>query len=188
MLGASTAHAEQSLKFFKNYFLTGDYVAAGVGLRGTGVNGLATGTITIDPNQIPAGAEIVAAYLYWETLGPSSGAAALTGAQFQKNNIGSIAVLLDPGGSPACSTGGDDHDDADSRDNTDDGASKVYIYRADVLPYLERINPATRQSRCRSWQRVRIRSRCRMLAMGAGYHRRWVRAWLSSTASWVMTR
>jgi hypothetical protein len=61
-----------------HYFLTGDYVAVGVGLRGKGVNGLASGTITIDPSQIPAGAEIVAAYHYWETLGPSRAPVAAT--------------------------------------------------------------------------------------------------------------
>jgi hypothetical protein len=125
---------------FKNYFVTGDYVAAGVGLRGKGVNGLATGTITIDTSQIPAGADIVAAYLYWETLGPSSGpgSATLAGARFQKNDLSSIAVLTNPGGSAACRAGDDDeHDDAD-----DAASSKVYVYRADVLPYLERMTPS----------------------------------------------
>ncbi|HEV7611520.1 MAG TPA: hypothetical protein VGO37_06590 [Steroidobacteraceae bacterium] len=142
LLGASSAQAGQSLGFFKNYFLTGDYVAGGVGLRGKGVNGFATGTITIDPSQIPAGAEIVAAYLYWETLGPSSGpvAATLAGARFQRNDIAHIAVLVNPGGSPACVAGeGDDRDDAD---NAPSGASRVYVYRSDVLPYFERITPA----------------------------------------------
>src|ERR1700760_4989787 len=93
-LGGYAAQANHSpppppkLSFFKNYFVTGDYVAAGVGLKGKGVNGLAAGSINIDPAQIPAGADIVAAYLYWETTASSSGAAAaLAGAQFQKNDI-----------------------------------------------------------------------------------------------------
>jgi hypothetical protein len=144
MVGAPAAQAHDtsaSLGFFKNYFVTGDYVAAGVGLRGKGVNGLATGTITIDTSQIPAGADIVAAYLYWETLGPTGGpgSATLAGAQFQKNDLSSIAVLTNPGGSPACATGDDDeHGYADA----DDAASKVYVYRADVLPHLERMTPS----------------------------------------------
>ena len=182
MLGAPSAHAQQALEFFKNYFLTGDYVAAGVGLRGTGVNGLATGTITIDPSQIPVGAEIVAAFLYWETLGPSSGpsAATLAGAQFQNNDIGSVAVLVNPGGSPTCATSeepdADEHAADQRRDSkqhaahrgnhnvndrgnphqvtdhnadephvgarrSDTAASRVYVYRADVLPYFERLTP-----------------------------------------------
>lgn len=157
MLGTGTARAAQSVNYFKNYFVTGDYVAAGVGLRGKGVNGISTGTITIDPTQIPAGAEIMAAYLYWETLGPSSGpvSSTLTGAQFQKNDISKIAVLVNPGGSPTCSGGAERDDDSDhggksghgesaeSGDGSDHGAaSKIYVYRADVLPFLERITPA----------------------------------------------
>src|SRR5215831_5599805 len=65
-----------------NYFVTGDYVVGSVGLRGLGTPttignntiNLATGTIQIpDPNSIPttgvpAGADIVAAFLFWETV------------------------------------------------------------------------------------------------------------------------
>jgi len=55
-----------------NYFVTGDYSSAGVTLRGTGQGGLATGTITISNSQasqgVPDGADILAAYLYWETV------------------------------------------------------------------------------------------------------------------------
>src|SRR6266571_3871800 len=59
-----------------NYFVTGDYVVGGVGLRGLGstATNLATGTINI-PDQtsvpstgVPAGADIVAAFLYWQTV------------------------------------------------------------------------------------------------------------------------
>src|SRR5499426_449166 len=79
------ASAQNTLAPFKNYFVTGDYVAAGVALEDTGVGGRATGTITIDPAAIPADAEIVAAYLYWLSVS-SSGApssSALTGAKFK---------------------------------------------------------------------------------------------------------
>src|SRR6266446_8352997 len=58
-----------------NYFVTGDYVVGGVGLRGLGdATGFAKGTIAIpdlmQPNSaaVPTGADIVAAYLYWETV------------------------------------------------------------------------------------------------------------------------
>ena len=40
--GAAPAPPD-ALRFFKNYFVTGDYVVGGIGLRGTGVNGIATG-------------------------------------------------------------------------------------------------------------------------------------------------
>ncbi len=46
--GSSTrAQTPDALRFFKNYFITGDYVVGGVGLRGQGVNGIATGSIAI---------------------------------------------------------------------------------------------------------------------------------------------
>jgi len=124
------------LNYFKNYFVTGDYVAAGVGMQRTGVNGFATGTITIDPAKIPAGAEIVAAYLYWQTIS-SSGApdpSALRGAKFKKNDISTIAVLLDKAGTAACwGTGGGT--------GQNQGSRATWSFRADVLrffPHVER--------------------------------------------------
>ncbi|HEY1332700.1 MAG TPA: hypothetical protein VGF31_00505, partial [Myxococcaceae bacterium] len=138
---ALPSHATGSgggLAYFKNYFVSGDYVAAGVGLQRTGVNGFATGTITIDPSQIPAGADIVAAYLYWQTIS-SSGApdpSALRGAKFKGNDISQIAVLLDEGGtSPCWSNGGGT---GESR-----GSRATWSYRADVLRFFPRIRPAT---------------------------------------------
>jgi len=46
------------LAFFKNYFITGDYVVGGVGLAGSG-----RGDILIE--GVPAGTDIAAAFLYW---------------------------------------------------------------------------------------------------------------------------
>src|SRR6185369_8470868 len=60
-----------SLTFFKNYFVTGDYVARGVTLRGLGTAGFATGPIKPNPDgsdAVPSGANIVAAFLYWITV------------------------------------------------------------------------------------------------------------------------
>ena len=58
-----------------NYFVTGDYVSAGVTLRGTGgAGGLATGSIAIPSyasnpaGGVPDGADVVDAFLYWETV------------------------------------------------------------------------------------------------------------------------
>ena len=50
------------LSLFKSYFINGDYAVAGVGVRGRG-----TGTINM--TGVPANADVLAAYLYWETLG-----------------------------------------------------------------------------------------------------------------------
>ncbi len=78
------------LNFANNLFVTGDYIVAGAqGMTSTFQNGYAVGTIFIpDPNpgitgvkQVPAGAQIVDAILYWQTVekvgitpgGPGSG-------------------------------------------------------------------------------------------------------------------
>lgn len=137
-LATSGAHAQNGLQPFKNWFVTGDYVAAGVGLRGTGVNGYATGSIRIEPAQIPAGAEVVAAYLYWQTVGPSGGpdASVLRGAQFKKNPIDQVAVLVNPAGSSPCWSNGGGTGSAN-------GSRAIYVYRADVLPLFPRVRPTS---------------------------------------------
>jgi hypothetical protein len=53
---------QTQLMFFRNYFVTGDYVVGGVGLEGQ-----TEGTFTV--NGVPAEADILAAYLYWQAIG-----------------------------------------------------------------------------------------------------------------------
>jgi len=85
-----------------NYFVTGDYASAGVTLRGTGVGGMATGTITI-PNSgdqgVPDGADITAAYLYWETLestpSPSGSSGTFRGYAITGQQIGKDLAYTD---------------------------------------------------------------------------------------------
>ncbi|MFZ1012304.1 MAG: choice-of-anchor D domain-containing protein [Terracidiphilus sp.] len=78
--------ATNPLSLQNNYFVTGDYASAGVSLRGTGgPGGMATGTITIptySQNQsqgVPDGADIVEAFLYWETVENTPSASAGSG-------------------------------------------------------------------------------------------------------------
>lgn len=61
----ATANGNGSLNAAFQYTLHGDFVAAGIGLRGTG-----EGNIVLA--GIPAGASIFRAYLYWATLGNSN--------------------------------------------------------------------------------------------------------------------
>src|SRR5262249_48232259 len=74
---------DTELRYFKNYFVTGDLATASIGLRGTGHGGFATGTINMTSvpctsRPLPAAivpcstlgsipVDIVAAYLYWES-------------------------------------------------------------------------------------------------------------------------
>jgi hypothetical protein len=137
LCSASAQAQTNSLKYFKNYFVTGDYVAASVGLQHTGVNGFATGTITIDPASIPAGADIVAAYLYWQTIS-SSGTpdpSTLAGAKFKGNDISNSAILLNTAGTAPCwSSGGST--------GSSNGSKATWSYRADVLRFFPRYRPA----------------------------------------------
>ena len=43
LLSAQPGQSQDALNFFKNYFITGDYEVAGVGLAGLGVDGIAQG-------------------------------------------------------------------------------------------------------------------------------------------------
>ncbi len=74
------------LKFFKNFFVTGDYEVRGVGFGNVAaVDGFATGTINIPADNpattavregVPLGADILGAYLYWQVVsdtGPDTG-------------------------------------------------------------------------------------------------------------------
>src|SRR5258705_2561547 len=136
MLGsAQTASAQTSnqLTLSNNYFVTGDYVVGGVGLRGLGVNGVATGTIAIpDPKQpnstsVPAGADIVAAFLYWETVEGSQVVFAGKNGFFNGYPI-SGDILGDPNAPTSWSSGG--------WSGSAQGSKTMRVYRADVRPYL----------------------------------------------------
>jgi hypothetical protein len=101
-LEPSPAYGDDALKFFQNYFVTGDYVVGGVGIRGLGVTDPATQAITggvgtyatgvihmgavpgYVSNEVPQHADIVAAYLYWATIaGPDVDASQLVNGTFR---------------------------------------------------------------------------------------------------------
>jgi hypothetical protein len=125
--------APQALSFFKNYFVTGDYVVGGVNLRGTGVAGIASGTIDLSgltETDIPTGADLVAAFLYWETVETANSGSGAAGATFQGNDISGIAKILNPTGTAPCwSSGG-------GTGGADGGAHKLFVRRADVLRFI----------------------------------------------------
>ncbi len=118
------AQAEDNkLRFFKNYFVTGDYAVAGVGLRGQGINGFASANIDMK-TSVPAGADPIAAFLYWQTVEttakPSSANGFFRGKAIDGRAIGDL-------NNPGCwSQGGTDGPNS----------SRGRVYRADVLRYL----------------------------------------------------
>src|SRR6266567_2887717 len=119
-----------------NYFVTGDYVVGGVGLRGLGstATNLATGTINI-PDQtsvpstgVPAGADIVAAFLYWQTV-ESTNKGAITGQHGFFNGYAITGTAL---GNPNAPTGWSSGGCSGSAQ----GSKTMVTYRADVRPFL----------------------------------------------------
>ena len=120
----AVAQSPDSLSFFKNYFVTGDYVSSGVGLSGQGdATGYATNTITL--SGIPSNGVVVAAFMYWAdveaTPAPSSNNAFFQGYSIVGKSIG--------GQTPPCwSSGGGT--------GTSNGSKTLRVYRADVRPYM----------------------------------------------------
>jgi hypothetical protein len=117
-----------------NYLVTGDYVVAGVGLRGLGdATGFATGTInmpdliSVPATGVPNGADIVAAFLYWETVEKSQSAFAGQKGFFNGYPITGIA-LGNPNAPTSWSSGG--------CSGSSRGTTTLRTYRADVRPYL----------------------------------------------------
>jgi hypothetical protein len=140
---AALAQNNSPLNFGNNFFVTGDYVVAGVGLRGLGVNGYATGQIKMgsDPNSVPStgvpsGADVVAAILYWATVESSQTANAGQNGFFRPVFQGgpatgypiSGAVLGNPNAPVSWSSGG--------CSGNAQGSKTMRVYSADVRPFL----------------------------------------------------
>ena len=133
----TTACTPTSLCLDNNYFVTGDYVVGGAVLNGAFVNGLQMGTIMIpDPAQplppkftnVPAGADIVAAFLYWQTV-ESTNQGAITGQVGSFNNYPITGTVLgNPNAPTSWSSGG--------CSGNSSGSKTIRTYRADVRPIL----------------------------------------------------
>jgi X-X-X-Leu-X-X-Gly heptad repeat protein len=130
------------LNFENNYFVTGDYVVSGVGLRGLGVNGFATRQFSMpDANSVPSkgvpsGADVVAAFLYWETVESSQTTYAGQNGFFRPVIAGGAAtgypitgvVLGNPNAPVSWSSGG--------CSGSSQGSKTMRTYAADVSRFL----------------------------------------------------
>ena len=141
LLGVPLAPGQPgNLNFFKNYFVTGDYTVGGVGLRGLGVNDpvsaaiagtsqtnkmYATGSVSVA--NIPAGADIVAAFLYWQSVEKSQ--SAFAGQRGVFNGYGIQGTILGNPNSPVSWSAG-------GCAGSSQGTTTLRTYRADVRPYL----------------------------------------------------
>jgi hypothetical protein len=137
------AQANPPLNFGNNFFVTGDYVVAGVGLRGLGVNGYATRQFgmpdanTMPAGGVPKGADIVAALLFWETVESSQTSFAGQSGFFRPVVPGGPAtpgypivggVLGNPNAPVSWSSGG--------CSGSAQGSKTMRVYSADVRAFL----------------------------------------------------
>src|SRR5437867_6638524 len=83
---AQAAHAP--LPYSNGFLVTGNHVVGGVDLTASinpSVGGFSTGTINIA--SVPANADILAAYLYWETIHLTSVTSPEAGVQFDGSDV-----------------------------------------------------------------------------------------------------
>jgi VCBS repeat-containing protein len=164
-----------ALKFFKNYFVTGSYVVGGVGMRGKGVGGLATGTIPMV--GAPEGADLVAAFLYWQVVTKDqTGDLGAARATFGPWSATPPAVPITPfsgialstadgplgkvlgAGQPPCWSGGGGTGTG--------GAYRTFTYRTDVLRFLH-IDEATGKFTVNGYYQVQLPDGDGVTALGA---------------------
>ena len=124
------------LNIFQNYFVTGDYLVAGWVEGSPDGTGFAPGTISVPdtkqpsqngvPTTVPAGADIVAAYLYWGTVEGNQNT--FTGKQGFFNGYSITGTVVGPQSPVSWSSGGCSGGSM--------GSKTMRTYRADVRPYL----------------------------------------------------
>ena len=100
------AMAQGALPLSQSYSVTGNYVVGGVDLAGKSQSkGFVTGTIQM--SGVPANADILAAYLYWETIWTDS--AQTNGAKFRGSPLNAVissSRALTGATAPCLSSGG----------------------------------------------------------------------------------
>jgi hypothetical protein len=96
--GKAQSSPPNALPFFKNYFITGDYRVGSIDLSNP-VGNFVTGDIHFNNalgNAVPANADVVAAFLYWEMITLAPAPPSLAGARFRDQDISTIAKQLGP--------------------------------------------------------------------------------------------
>jgi hypothetical protein len=152
----------QPLQFFKNYFVTGDYVVRGVSLWRKGVNGRAVADIPAlgpsgGPGGVPANADILAAFLYVQTAERIQGSG-IDNAKFLGNNLGPFtkAGSTIPGsGTFAKPLVNWDAASLACWSVAFPGKRKLITYRTDVLRFLP-IDPKTGKQALNKPHRINI--------------------------------
>lgn len=79
------AHAQTALSYSRSYLITGDYAVGSVDVAGFSTGGFVTAAIPI--SGVPADADILAAFLYWETITTVADPSAAAGVTFRGHPI-----------------------------------------------------------------------------------------------------
>jgi hypothetical protein len=126
LLMTQPARADEGLKFFKNHFVTGDYLVGGTSLWRIGTG---TGQININVTGVPENADVLSAFLYLQTAEkvdrPESGIANATFRGYSLNTpeAGPLLKAINAGTEPCWSVAWP-------------GGRRLVTYRADVLRFL----------------------------------------------------
>src|SRR6266446_4221369 len=137
-----------ALNFGNNFFVTGDYAVGGVGLAGQANKiypGYAVGTISMGAdknpgvkganNSVPAGAEIVAALVYWQTIELIGGSTGQNGF-FRPVFSGGPATGYAMQGTPLKNPNGRVYWDGTGCSTGSKTPKQLVTYLAVVTPYL----------------------------------------------------
>src|SRR6266496_4696073 len=98
LFAQSAVHADatDALPYASSFLVTGNYVVGGVDLthtqNPTGADGLVTGMINI--SGVPANADILAAYMYWEMIHPTGVTNPEVGVQIDGQAVANPNVQL----------------------------------------------------------------------------------------------
>jgi Bacterial Ig-like domain (group 3) len=141
--------APNALTFENNFFVTGDYAVGGVGLAGQANKiypGYAVGTISMGAdtnpgvkganNSVPAGAEIVAALVYWQTVEIIGGATGQNGF-FRPVFSGGPATGYVMPGTPVPNPNGTVYWNGTGCTTGKSTPKQLVTYLAVVTPYLQ---------------------------------------------------
>jgi hypothetical protein len=121
-----------ALRFFNNVFVTGGYVVGGVGLWNSGTGTIDMSNPAAPMTPAPAGAEVLAAYLYWQVVASVDpdvvnihAASTFNGSPLGIPLDGDLPpTTVGLGGTEACPLNGGN-------------PRKVYTFRADVQRFLD---------------------------------------------------
>ncbi len=121
-VGGRAQTAETGLTFATGYTVTGDYVVGGVDLSpAAAADGVVTGTVQV--SGVPANADVVAAFLYWETIEPADSPAGVARFRGEPLTVVKTTERLLDGAYAACWASGG-------------GPFKLAMHRADVRRLL----------------------------------------------------